>query len=399
MLEVRPATADEMPELRLVVAQALAMDPSSFGDLAPDMSLCVFDDDRLTSVHGSWPLTMRFNGKAVPISGVTTVATNPIDRGKGHLRRLITQHFRDLHEQGERPIAVLYASQAEIYQRFGYAVVSTHHRYRVEPRYIRFTEPLTLPGTLRDVDSERDFSLLVDLYRQFRENRTGLLHRGKPMWQAGVLKPVTGEDFLNIAVYEEEGEALGYCAYVSGRDAESRHPEPYQRIEVRDLIWLNPRAYQALWRNLAGFGLVRHITWEKAPADDPLPHLILEPRMLRDTSTEGLLARIVDLPAAVDARDYDASATLTVDLIDDLCPWNAGAWEIDVHPGGAEARRIDAEPQLSMGIGTFAMLLFGQLRATVAARAGRVGVHDAGALAAWDASLATRYAPACADNF
>ena len=71
----------------------------------------------------------------------------------------------------------------------------------------------------------------------------------------------------------------------------------------------------------------------------------------------------------------------------------------DARPGGAEARRIDAEPQLSMGIGTFAMLLFGQLRATVAARAGRVGVHDTGALAAWDASLATRYAPACADNF
>lgn len=400
MFDVRPATPDEMPALRRIVSASLAMEPSNFADLTPEMSLCVFEDDRLAAVHGSWPLTMRFNGKAVPISGVTTVATNASDRGLGHLRRLVEHHFNELHEAGERPLAVLYASQAEIYQRFGYGIVSTHHRYRIEPRYLRFSEPLEIPGRIREVDRDRDFGLIVDLYRQYREERTGLLHRGRPMWDAGVLAPVKAkDDTKQVVVYEEGGEALGYCIYTTGPDPESRHPEPGQKLIVHDLVALTPVAYQAFWRHFSGYQLVRFITWGQVAQDDPLPHLLLEPRMLRDTGSDGLLARIVDLPASVAAREYDNRARLSVDLIDNLCPWNNGAWSIEVGPEGAEVAPLSGEPDLSMSIGTFAMLLFGQISATRAARAGRIGVHDGQALPRWDAALATRYAPFCADRF
>ncbi len=401
MLEVRPATADEMPELRRVVTAALAMDPSETSAFEPEMSLCVFDDDRLASVHGSWPLTMRFNGKAAPISGVTMVATHPPDRGKGHLRRLTTNHFHELLETGERPLAVLYASQAQIYQRFGYAVVSTHHSYRVEPRFLQFSEPLAIEGSIREVDQDRDFGMLVDLYRAYRDDRTGLLHRGRPMWNAGVLAPVHEKGATKqVVVYEEHGEALGYSVYTVQPDGERQPPEPGQKVVINDLVALTPVAYQAFWRHLAGFQLARFIEWPQVPEDDPLPHLLLEPRMLRDTARDGLLARVVDLPRAVDARGYDTAATISVDLIDELCPWNAGAWQLDLGPEGTHTTRLGAgEPDLSMSINTFAMLLFGQVSATQAARAGRVGVHNRDALDRWNRVLATRYAPFCADGF
>src|SRR5690606_29328633 len=112
------------------------------------------------------------------------------------------------------------------------------------------------------------------------------------------------------------------------------------------------------------------------------------------------LGRVVDLPRAVEARGYDASAILTVEIIDALCPWNDGQWQFEISPGGALARPLaTGEPQLSMTNHTFAMLLFGQLSATRAARAGRIGVNDPAALPRWDAALATRYAPFCADSF
>lgn len=401
MRELRPATPDEMPALRRLVGAALAIDPARFADLAPEMTLCAFDDDRLASVHGSWPLTLRFNGNAVPISGVTSVATGPADRGAGHLRSLVSRHFHDLHDSAERPIAALYASQAEIYQRFGYAIVSTHHHYRIEPRHLRFVEPLDIPGVIRDADPSAEFPLLVDLYRAYRHDRTGLLHRGRPMWSAGVLQPAEGKGAAKqVAIYEEDGEPLGYCIYTTAEDAAATYPDPPQRLEIADFVALTPLAYHALWRYLARFQLVRFIEWPQAPADDPLPHLILEPRMLRDTASEGLLARIVDLPASVAARGYDTSATLTVELLDDLCPWNAGRWTLEISPDGARALPLGSgEPQLSMTINTFAMLLFGQISATRAARAGRLGVHDARALPAWDLALATRHAPFCADHF
>ena len=224
-----------------------------------------------------------------------------------------------LHEQGERPLAVLFASQAAIYQRFGYAVVSTSHSYSIEPSYIQFNEPLEVPGTLRHVDPspEADFGLLVGLYREFREQRTGYVHRGKAMWDAGVLSPVSGEMVRTAVVYEEDGEAQGYCLYRTGPGAFSDPPEPNQQCIIDDIVWLNPRAYRAFWKNFSKLGLTRRIEWSPAPPDDPLPHLLLEPRQLRDRLSEQLLARIVDILGAFRARGYQESETLRFAITDD----------------------------------------------------------------------------------
>jgi predicted acetyltransferase len=362
------------------------------------MTLCMFDDDRLASVHGSWPLTMRFNGKAIPISGVTTVSTDPIDRGHGHLRKLVTRHFNELHDARERPWAALYASQAIIYQRYGYAVVSTHHRYKIEPRHIEFAEPLKIPGSLREIDIDRDFGLMVDMYRKYREDRTGLIHRGKPMWDTRITAKPHGEDKKSVLVYEEDGEPLGCMVFTTG-DYPPDPPLPGQKVVLEDMTPLTPLAYRAFWMHLGRMPLARFVEAPSVAADDPLPHLLLEPRMLRDTNRDGILARIIDLGPALDARRYQPGGVVSFELIDDLCTWNAGRWRASLTPGGAELEKLSGEPELSMTAATLAMIAFGQLTATQAADAGRVGVHDANALPRWDAAFRTRYAPFCGDNF
>ncbi len=111
-IKIRPATADELPELRRMLVQSLARQMADFTALTPEFTLCAFEDGRAAAVHGSWPLTMRFNGKALPISGVTTVSTDVIDRLRGHLRKLVTRHFEELHEQAMLLVGQITASQA-----------------------------------------------------------------------------------------------------------------------------------------------------------------------------------------------------------------------------------------------------------------------------------------------
>ena len=399
MIEIRPATPDEMPALRKVVSTSLMLDAASLDALSPEMTLCAFDDDRLASVHGSWPLTMRFNGKGVPISGVTTVSTDPLDRGRGHLRSLITHHFNELHENGGQPWAVLYASQASIYQRFGYGIVSTHYRQKVEPRYLVWAEPLAVPGRLREIDPVADFPLMVDLYRKYREDRTGLIHRGKPMWDAGVLSKPHGDDKKTAIVYEEDGEALGCMVFTTGHYPDEP-PLVGQKVTIDDMTPLTPLAYRAFWNHLSKMALARFIEWGNVAADDPLQYLILEPRFLRRTGRDGLLARIIDLAPALDARRYDGGTVVSFELIDDLCPWNAGRWRASLTREGAEVEKLTSgEPELSMTANTLAMIAFGYISATQAADIGRVGVHDGAALPRWDAAFKTRHAPFCGDSF
>jgi len=48
---------------------------------------------------------------------------------------------------------------------------------------------------------------------------------------------------------------------------------------------------------------------------------------------------------------------------------------------------------------TLALLVFGQVSASEAARMARLDVNTPEALYLWDKTMRTRYRPACADNF
>ena len=400
-IEIRPAREEEMEQFRNSAGSALMLNSNDFEAIRPGFNLCAFEDGKLATTYGSWPLTLRFNGKATPVAGITTVGTNPIYRRRGNLRSIITRHFEMLHEEGERSIAILYASMAAIYQRYGYGIVSTQNRYRVHPRFLQFSYDHPVPGTLRDLDDDQ-FPLLVDLYRKFRAERTGYVHRGRAMWDAGVLAPSPAVDKQKAPVrlkkigYYEDGEALGYVIYTIQPGAP---PASESGIQIRDLIWLSLSAYRAFWNHFAPMDLLDYIAWGRVPVDDPLPHMLLEPRMLQLRSSDGLLGRIVDVDRAVTERVYTKEAALTFEVLDDLCPWNRGRWKLETSSGESTVTRTDEEPQLVIPISTLAMLLFGQISASEAARMVRLDVRVENSLSTWDSVMRTKYRPFCADEF
>jgi predicted acetyltransferase len=397
-VKIRPAEPEEMPEFARVVSSSLALPTAQFVALRPEWTLCAFEDGSLATAYAAWPFTMRMNGAAMPVAGVTTVSTHPIHRRRGNLRAIMEMDFHRRHEQAE-PVAALYASLAAIYQRYGYGVVTSHHSYTVEPRYLQFTVPLTLPvcGRLREL-TRADLGVLVDVYRRFRERRTGYLHRGGAMWEAGVLAPVSESDSLTILVYEEDGVPLGSLVYVTGPGGFT-DLGPGQRLQIRDLSWLTPAAYRAFWEYLARYDLVREISWPVAPPDDPLPHLLLEPRMLNDRSRDGILARIIDVDRAFAARYYEQEGEIEFAVVDNLCPWNEGTWALETSGSETSVVRTTAAPLFTAPVSTLSMLLFGQLSASAAWAMGRLEASDPATLARCDALLRTAHRPFCPDHF
>ena len=396
-VEIRAARPEEMEEFRRVASTALGMPVESFKEVRPEWTLCAFEDGRLATTYAYWPLTMRFNGEGIPVAGVTSVGTMPIFRRRGYLRRITSTHFNYLHESGEYSIAILLASLAAIYQRYGYAIVSTRNMYDVEPRYLEFAVDQPVPGKLRELGDD-EFGLLVELYRRFRADRTGYIHRGRAMWEAGVLNPPPAGSRLLRVVYEEAGEPLGYVIYVL-TPLPGPAAGPRQRLTIRDLAWLSPSAYRAIWQHFAAMDLVNNIVWERVPGDDPLPHLLREPRMLRLTAQDGILARIVDVARAFPKLRFLGEGTLVFEVLDDLCPWNRGRWQMEASAEGTAVSRTGKKPQLTMPISTLAMLVFGQISATEAARMGRLTVQEESALPVWDGVMCASYRPFCADLF
>jgi len=404
-LEIRPARPEEMESCKRVAQTALVLAPNkippeTLNFISPEMTLCAFVDGKLATSYAAWPFNMRFNGTHLPFAGITFVGTLPIYRQRGCLRSVITKHFEILHEQGERPLAALYASQAAIYQRYGYAIVSSINTYHIEPRYLSFApiyRSLDGGGTLREVE-DSEFDLLKGLYQQFCADRIGYLHRGRIMWHATLLHEPPSGTILSKIIYEEEGRPMGYVIYTV-EPQNVPFGQPWQRVFIKELVWLTPSAYHRMLNYFTSMALVTQIVWERVPLDDPLPHVMLEPRMLHMDTRDGLLARIVDVQSVMTRRLYTQSGELTLDVIDEMCPWNHGRWQLQTSANGATMRRTQQSAELAVPIDTLAMLVFGQITATEAARMGRLDVLNSEMLEKWDSLLRTRYRPFCADQF
>jgi predicted acetyltransferase len=345
---------------------------------------------------------MRLNGSAAPVAGVTIVGTLPAYRRRSYLRKVTAAHFQGLYERGDYAVAALFASRVAIYQRYGYAVVSTKGMYSVEPRNLNLIAGPEVPGEFREAGDE-DTETILDLYHRFIEDKTGYLHRNKSFEVAEgspltVVRNFVPTNILVKVLYIEAGQPAGYIIYFIERDSRPGNVGG-QRLNVTDLIWHSPMAYRAIWHYFRNMDLVQDVIWGRVPPDDPLPHIMLEPRELKLTSADGLLGRIVNVAGALPLRPYSDEGTLTFEIVDGFCEWNQGKWEMTATVDGTEVKHSDKSPQLTMPVSTLAMLMFGQISASAAARMGRLDVADGDALEMWDRVMRTKYPPFCADSF
>lgn len=392
-VEFRPARSEEMPSVSANASRQMGLSPSMFTGMPPEWTLCAFVDGELASTYGAWPLTIRFNGNPIPISGVTWVSTHPAHRRRGYVRKIIEHHFEAIHDEKKAAQAVLRPAWVSIYRRFGYGMISEYRTYRVDPRDITWAHPLEAPGRLREIDVETDFGTLVDVYRRYREGRNGLVNRGRAMWDAGPLSPPPAGFQRMALAYEEAGTVLGYAIITTGQGPETVEWSPPLVLSVEDLFGITPEAHRALWSAIAAYDNVREITWKYAGPDDPLKEMILEPRLLNIKTRDGIMARLVNVDDALAQRPYPVESVLRFELHDRDCPWNDGRWELATGLEGGIARRTNDTPDFVLTPDVLAMLAWGRVSASEVARAGLIGRADRKVLERWDNAMRTSHPP------
>src|SRR3954471_1812008 len=84
-----------------------------------------YDGDAPVGSAADFPFTVTVPGGELAAGGVTWVAVLPSHRRQGVLTQLMRRELDDLHERGD-PLAVLWASEAAIYGRFGYGLPAPH---------------------------------------------------------------------------------------------------------------------------------------------------------------------------------------------------------------------------------------------------------------------------------
>jgi predicted acetyltransferase len=302
--------------------------------------------------------------------------------------------MRALLESVTEPVAALWASEGEIYGRFGYGVATWGQHVRVDRRAAVFHPDAPVGGVVRLVERAEADKVLPEAYERVGLARTGAMSRPAFYWSERRALAQHRNRLRWIAVHRGPDGDDGFVAYYVEEFNDGSAGRT--RLNVEDLQAANPAAWAGLWRFLLSVDLVGEVFAESRPADEPVRWLFTNPRacQVADVMDE-IWLRLVDVPTALTARSYQDSAPVVIELADALLPANSGRY----HISGDGARRTDEPAGLALDASALASLYLGGVRPSALAVTGRLRVLDPAALDAAERLFATDVVPWCGTSF
>jgi predicted acetyltransferase len=407
--QLRPVTAEEWPRFVRAMSTVFGEEPTGpfLDEPTPiaelDRSLALFDGNRIAATSGVYSLEMTVPGAVVPTAGVTWITVSPTHRRQGVLTAIMRRQLADAQAAGREPVAALWAAEASIYGRFGYAPATWRGGWTGQSERLRLRPDVDCgPGSVRLVDVEAFRPAAVSLYDRARRLVPGSLARDDRWWDRQLRddpeqrKGATARQHLLHT--EPDGTVTGYATY-RVKASWTDNSEPDGTLTVGEVRALTPAAYASLWRFLLSIDLVRTVRAPMASADDPVRHLLADQRALHAVPVDALWVRLVDVGRALSARRYPARIDLVLEVRDRFCDWNDGRWHVWGHPAGAYCDRTDRDPDLVLDIEALSAAYLGGVSLATLQAAGRVTEISPGAVTAAATALQWPVAPWCPDEF
>ncbi len=347
----------------------------------PDRFYGAYDGTQLVGTCGSFALEMTVPGGPRPVAGVSWVSVAPTHHRQGIARSLMRRQLDDLHAAGE-PVAALWATEGAIYQRYGYGVAAWGLSASVPSKSV-FNLPVPTGG-LELVKPEA--AQLSATFDHARVRRSGWYARSAAWWDYR-LKDLEhhrrGASELFAVVSRSPYGVDGYALYSTTSDwAGGAHKG---KVKVRELVGTSPEITARLWRYLLDLDLMGTVECHLS-LDDPLLHLMGNPRTADARLADHLWVRLVDVPAALAARSYAIPIDVVLEVTDEFCPWNTGRFRLSGGPTGATCTPTESSADLQVSAGDLGAAYLGGSRLQSRAGSGHVVELTEGSLAT--ASLA-----------
>ena len=180
-------------------------------------------------------------GASVPAAHVSLVSVEPTHHRRGLLRRLMTHQLETVDE----PIAVLWASEGRIYQRFGYGMATKSAGLTVSVREVSLRAPRSAVGAVRAVLPAEARSLFPDVYERKRVDQPGLSSRGGQLVGRRPRRPriraAKGSRRKRFTVFDAGRGVEGYAIWRAKSAWTDAGPDG--ETKVLELIANTPEAY------------------------------------------------------------------------------------------------------------------------------------------------------------
>lgn len=392
MTVLRPVTAEELPRHLAQASAAFWTQPDPPDLLAARVAVAAthhnlgaFEDGELVGTASVEPLSLTVPGGEVAAAGIGRVTVLPTHRRRGIMTAMLRRLLDEAHDRGD-PVAALFASEGAIYGRYGFGVASYEATARIARHRGGFRAPADVAG-LRLLPWPDGVAAMRMVVERVSASQPGAIRRGDAWWRhVATSPPPRGVPWQ--AVVRAQGD--GCAAY-------ERQVEfgVGGSLQVNWLFAETPEAYAALWRYCLDVDLMDEVHARWRPPDEPLRHLLADPRAVETTVSDGLWLRLLDVEAGLAARTYAPAVPVRLQVRDDFCPWNTGTYEV----GDGRCRRVTAEPDLVLAADALGACSLGGNRFATLALAGMVEERTPGAAARADQLFAADRAPWCPFHF
>ncbi|MFI7064497.1 GNAT family N-acetyltransferase [Kribbella sp. NPDC050124] len=384
-IAVRPAVSEDYEEFRALFARALMFDLPAGNDVGralfePERALVATDGDEIIGTTRALTRDLSVPGAVVPAAHVTGVGVRATHRRRGVMSELITRQLREVPEA----IAVLWASESDIYGRFGYGPAAWGVSYEVDLHRVGPPDVRVRPGEFGLLAAADAVEQLAPLLKRLQERRPGVSGRSELGWQQQLQdEPESrgGKTSRQIVVHRDETGAVdGYALWRGKMNWEPVGPS--NEVSVEEVVAIEPAAYRALWHYLLTLDLAAKLEYGHAAVDEPLLQLVTTPTALNRRVSESLWVRVTDVPRALAQRRYAAPVDLVFEVTDDLIPANAGRFRLtaDGPSTPAKCHQTDDPADLTLSVRDLGAIYLGGRPLTEFAATGRVTEHRPEAL-------------------
>lgn len=357
---------------------------------------------------GSWRSPVSFgDDRALDAWAISLVSVAATHRRRGIARALLEGELRAAHA-ARLPLAMLTASEATIYARWGFGPAAYTADYRIDARALRVTAPLP-SGRVHQVSAAALRPLAPQLAERASRRIAGEVPPRELHWNrmfALSTRTASHAAKLRAARYDDVDDTpQGFVIYSV---AEHATDFAAHTLTVEYLCATTDDAGVALWHYVLDQDLVATVVAPMRRVDEPLPWLVSNSRAVHTTArNEHLWLRVLDVPAALGARRFAHADTVLLRVTDPL-GFADGEWMLSTDTDGRATVtaghasqtptevnvEVGVEPAIiDLGVAELGSLLLGGTPVEAVRLTGRLVEGSPGSAKRLDALLHTSRAP------
>ena len=329
----------------------------------------VHENGCLLAVYMLYDYRMRLRSSVVPMGGIGLLCSRLDARGKGAVRFMIERSLGTMRDEGHA-VSVLEPFDPSFYRKYGWELFERRQRVETSPGSILV--PDEDAAGLEGIDLLQADEHVMAFYNEYARMNYTLVQRDAIDWRrrTDILPWNTNAAARGVVCMSRNGRVGGLIGYDLSRKTDDWDPT----FTVNLFLYENEAAKREMLRYLKRLSHQIKTLKLELPVDlDLWPYF--PNGMGKRAVHDFFMIRIVSIEAldglAIDTED----TAVTVEVVDEQAPWNAGRWRIESRGGALRVTPTD-QCDVKCGIGALSSVLSGFTDFATLVAAGRVEALD-----------------------